>query len=1544
MKYKKFLPVLQAALGIVPLNKQEFLPPQRRLWKPHEEQCGCELFRTCYRREGSQRSSKPQSLADSLHNSIHKITPLPQNSGMEDTVWEQYTVTLQRDAKMGFGIAVSGGRDNPNVDSGETSIVVSDVLQGGPADGLLFESDRVIQVNTISMENVPHSFAVQQLRKCGESGQNMKRPRKVLKRPPTPDKDSRHYNLSSYYPEDNRSLNSDPDLDYPRGNGGLGYPRERDRSLDMGRSGFLEPDYRRQDHDPGRSRGRSAERSPSPERGYRRDGSRGRSLERGTSPASSYGRDPALGYNGRRYEPRPDNRMLRGHSRDRLKEGSPSPSRGRQRELVHAEPLQAPINVMLVKNRPNEGEGRPAEPLAEYGLRLGSQIFIKEMTSTGLAARDGNLQEGDIILKINGTVTENLSLSDAGKLIEKSRGKLQLVVQRDHRQILVRIPALADSDSEPDDISEMESCHSYSPQDDQRSRQSDLSSHSSNEVPRDSSRCVGHRPGPPPEPLTLTVARPKTGSGPQMSLPLEPADSSLLEEPPNRGTKVATVSSPHRPAGGTSLEQDERAESQAKEPPAAVKKTPRILLRPSTEDEELYGPNTMMVSFQKGESVGLRLAGGNDVGIFIAGVQEGSPAEEEGLRVGDQILKVNNVDFRNIVREEAVMFLLELPRGENITILAQSKAEVYESVLASGRGDSFFIRTHFRYEKEQPQCLGFSRGDVFKVVDTLYDGKLGNWLAIRVGQDQQLLEKGIIPSKSRADQMTNVQHTHKGSGSDRADFWRLRGQRASKKKDVRKGRDDVNTGLSSTRFPAYERVVLREAGFRRPVALFGPIADAACEKLAAELPDEFVIASECSRAESRHGASRASATFSRRDAPLLGVHVPFLCKWQPGSFFCNLLRSGVLKVLRSDKLYAVCSSETEPKDAGSEKSSGVVRLNTIRQIIEQDKHALLDVTPKAVDTLNYTQWYPIVIFFNPDSKPTVKAMRQRLVPNSNRSARKLYDQALKLKKSCSHLFTAVIDLNAANDAWYGSVKECVRHQQTQSVWVSEGKLEGTEGDLELHDDHMSYLSAMSADYLSMDSRVTSDYDDTADEGGAYTDNELDEPLEHQRVSAISRSSEPVMPEECSEIVTTAFLTDKQYKSQDSDFFSGHPILFPVVLFPLVLLPLVLLPVVLFPLALLPVVLLPLVLLPVVLFPLALLPLVLLPLVLLPVVLFPLVLLPLVLFPVVLLPVVLFPLVLLPVVLLPLVLLPVVLLPLVLLPLVLFPVVLLPVVLFPLVLLPVVLLPLVLLPLALLPLALLPLALFPLALLPLVPACSQILRKSSQEIRLAPRATAASRETPGDITPPFMSTFLAEPSRVKVSEEPIQHIDPPRVYEPHASHPTSDEQLRSQHSPGTAGTPLPPTALKPHSTPCAPRSLVDSPPLREREPPDLSPEDPSQKSFLGKVRAFEQMDHMARAQRMLELQEAQNARLEIAQKHPDIYAAPIKSQKLDHSRPQPIGSSTRPEPQTPPSRPLYLESCQPCPGKEDTGEEDYRRWLAEQRSYYSDTHKYQDTEL
>uniref|UniRef100_A0A8C7F118 Tight junction protein 2 n=1 Tax=Oncorhynchus kisutch TaxID=8019 RepID=A0A8C7F118_ONCKI len=1023
---------------------------------------------------------------------------------------------------MGFGIAVSGGRDNPNVDNGEMSIIVSDVLQGGPADGLLFEKDRVIQVNSILMDNVPHSFAVQQLRKCGKTAKiTVKRPRKVaihsLKHPPSPGGESRDFGTIRYYDaDDNQS-----DGGWQRGKGGPGFTHEP-RDLTPDNKNYLDPDYGSRGNR-GRSRGRSQERaSPSPE--HRRDNSKGRALDReppsperlryprersrgrstdrerggggGGSPGGrSYGRDDSYERGGGRYGDvgGTGGRIVKSKSRDQLQEpSSPDLPRGGgggggARDL---EPLEKPVNVLLVKNRPNE----------EYGLRLGSQIFIKEMTSTGLATKDGNLQEGDIILKINGTVTENLSLNDAGKLIEKSRGKLQLVIQRDRRQILIRIPPLVDSDSEPDDISEMESYHSYSPQEDRRSR-----------------REVGGR--------------------------------------------------------------------------------------------EVY--------FQKGDSVGLRLAGGNDVGIFIAGIQEGSPAEEEGLRTGDQIIKVNKVEFRGIVREEAVLCLLEIPKGEDVTILAQSKPDVYNDILVSGRGDSFFIRTHFEYEREAPQSLAFSRGEIFKVVDTLYDGKLGNWLAIRTGKDKQLLEKGIIPNKSRADQMASVQNSHKAAGTDRADFWRLRGQRAAKRKELRKSREDVSATPVATRFPAYERVVLREAGFRRPVVLFGPIADAANDKLANELPDLFIIA------------------------------------------------------------------KTEPKDAGSEKSSGVVRLNTIRQIIEQ--------------------------------------------------------------------------LNSVNDAWYGSVKDSIREQQTQAVW-----LDGTGTDLDLHDDRMSYLSAMSADYLSMDSRLASDYDDTADEGGAYTDNELDnEPANQLPVSAISRSSEPVLAEE-------------------------------------------------------------------------------------------------------------------------------------------------------------------------------------------------ILRRCSPDIRGGIRRVG-SREVLSSASPTHV--FVPDPPKVRHTHTHTQGVvgayDPPpsRGYDSHSSSPASNDPPplpRSLNSFGKA-KPLalqPPVTLKPSyniqdtTSSTAPVTVAPMGP----EEPEENPEDPSLRSFLGKVKAFEKMDHFARAQRMLELQEAQNARLEIAQKHPDIYAVPLKTQKLDHSRPQPIGSSSHPEPQTPPSKLPYSESRGFYLSDEEEG---YRRQLAEhtKRGYYQvNNQKYQDTEL
>lgn len=53
-----------------------------------------------------------------------------------------------------------------------------------------------------------------------------------------------------------------------------------------------------------------------------------------------------------------------------------------------------------------------------------------------------------------------------------------------------------------------------------------------------------------------------------------------------------------------------------------------------------YSTSSRVVRFVKAKSVGLRLTGGNDVGIFVSSVQEGSLADSQGVREGDQILQV----------------------------------------------------------------------------------------------------------------------------------------------------------------------------------------------------------------------------------------------------------------------------------------------------------------------------------------------------------------------------------------------------------------------------------------------------------------------------------------------------------------------------------------------------------------------------------------------------------------------------------------------------------------------------------------------------------------------------------------------------------------------------------------------------------------------------------------------------------------------------------------------------------------------------------------
>lgn len=51
-------------------------------------------------------------------------------------------------------------------------------------------------------------------------------------------------------------------------------------------------------------------------------------------------------------------------------------------------------------------------------------------------------------------------------------------------------------------------------------------------------------------------------------------------------------------------------------------------------------PNARVISFHKTGSVGIQVAGGNSLGIFVAAIRPDSAAALEGLKPGDQIIMV----------------------------------------------------------------------------------------------------------------------------------------------------------------------------------------------------------------------------------------------------------------------------------------------------------------------------------------------------------------------------------------------------------------------------------------------------------------------------------------------------------------------------------------------------------------------------------------------------------------------------------------------------------------------------------------------------------------------------------------------------------------------------------------------------------------------------------------------------------------------------------------------------------------------------------------
>jgi disks large protein 1 len=88
----------------------------------------------------------------------------------ESDQWEYDDIHLERGGGQGLGFSIAGGTDNPHVPH-DASIFITKIIDGGAAalDGRLRVNDIITHVNGVCVIEVPHTAAVEALKRAGNS-------------------------------------------------------------------------------------------------------------------------------------------------------------------------------------------------------------------------------------------------------------------------------------------------------------------------------------------------------------------------------------------------------------------------------------------------------------------------------------------------------------------------------------------------------------------------------------------------------------------------------------------------------------------------------------------------------------------------------------------------------------------------------------------------------------------------------------------------------------------------------------------------------------------------------------------------------------------------------------------------------------------------------------------------------------------------------------------------------------------------------------------------------------------------------------------------------------------------------------------------------------------------------------------------------------------------------------------------------------------------------------------------------------------------------
>uniref|UniRef100_A0A672LQ85 Discs large MAGUK scaffold protein 4 n=1 Tax=Sinocyclocheilus grahami TaxID=75366 RepID=A0A672LQ85_SINGR len=413
-------------------------------------------------------------------------------------------------------------------------------------------------------------------------------------------------------------------------------------------------------------------------------------------------------------------------------------------------------------------------------------------------------------------------------------------------------------------------------------------------------------------------------------------------------------------------------------------------------DDDLPRDPRRVVIHRGSTGLGFNIVGGEDgEGIFISFILAGGPADLSGeLRKGDQILSVNGVDLRAATHEQAAAALKNA--GQTVTIIAQYRPEEYsrfeakihdlrEQLMNSSMGSGtttlrsnpkrgFYIRALFDYDKTADcgflsQAVGFKFGDVLHVLDC---GDEEWWQACRVSPQGDEEEVGFIPSKRRYVCVCVCV----------AAFSCVICSVVLEEEPVR----------------SYETLAQVEVHYARPIIILGPVKDRVNDDLLSEFPDKF-------------GSCVPHTTRPKREYEVDGRDYHFVSS-----------REQMEKDIQNHHFI----------EAGQYNSHLYgTSVQSVREVAEQGKHCILDVSANAVRRLQAAQLHPIAIFVRPKSLENVLEINTRL---TEEQARKGMDRAIKLEQDFLECFSAIVEGDSFEEV-YHKVKTVIEEQSGPYIWI-----------------------------------------------------------------------------------------------------------------------------------------------------------------------------------------------------------------------------------------------------------------------------------------------------------------------------------------------------------------------------------------------------------------------------------------------------------------------------------------------------------------------------